>query len=201
MAMAAIAHGAPISIFSTGVNGVGATTPIGTVDSHWELSAKPGSSGLVLGSNPFRFNCCYVADNGISGWVSPGLFGGAGASGIYEYTQEFDLTGFDLSTVVLSGAYSTDNDGELLINSTIVLTTGFSGFGSLHAWSAPVSALLPGINTIRARVNNGGDPTALRVEIRSATGDLESVGVPEPSTGLLVLAGAGLAILARRRRG
>lgn len=190
---------AQISVFSTGVDNAGATTPIGTVDTHWTLISKPVGSSLTLGGNPVRFNCCYVADNAISGWVSPTSFGSAGAFGVYTYAQTFDLTGFDLSTIVLTGGFSTDNDGELYVNSTLVASSGFAGFGSLTGWGAPTSAFVAGINTLYAKVNNGGDPTALRVEIRQATGELASTTVPEPSTLALAVAGLGAAALLRRR--
>jgi len=187
----AVALAAPITVHNTGVGPGDTLVAPGAVTSFWELSVAPVGASEALGSNPFRFNCCYVADNLVSAWVSPQASGNASVGGYYTYELEVDLTGLDPSTAVIAGSFSTDNDGSIAINGNVVLTTGFGGFGAMHPFTMS-SGFVAGINKIQATVNNGGNPTAFRVEFSRADASELPVGgeVPEPAS--LALLGSGL---------
>jgi PEP-CTERM motif-containing protein len=189
---------ATITLHNTGVNASDVVQSIGSVTSFWTLTAEPAGASEAIGSNPFRyFNGSYYVDNSVSGWVSPANGGNAGVGGFYTYSFTFDLTGFNAATAVITGTYGTDNDGSILLNGNTIATTAFGAFGSATAFTMN-SGFLSGLNTISVRVDNGGDPTAFRVEFTSGTVNVGG-SVPEPSTLLLMMGGLAVIGLCRTR--
>jgi hypothetical protein len=192
---------APITVHNTGVDSTDTLVAMGAQTTFWTLLSAPVGATEAVGSDPFRFSHpAYVADSLESAWVSQAASGSASVGGIYVYELLVDLTGFDLSSVFITGAFSTDNDGFIRVNGgAAAATTGFADFGSLHAFTLD-SGFLAGVNSIQVGVNNGGNPTAFRVEFSEASGTpVDPTAVPEPAT--LLLVGSGVAgIIARRRR-
>ncbi len=191
---------APITVHNTGVDSTDALAAYGGQTEFWTLLSAPAGASEAVGSDLFRYNCCYLPDSAVSAWVSPAANGVASDDGVYIYELLVDLTGFDLSTVSITGGFSTDNDGFIRVNGgPAVATVPFDGFSTLHAFTLN-SGFVAGINSIQAGVNNGGNPTALRVEFWDATGGpIDATAVPEPAS--LMLVGSGIAgIVAKRRR-
>lgn len=203
-----------VQIFNTGVGANGALLPAGAVDPHYTLtvSADPNYSGpnaMVTDSNGFPFPI-WMVNGPSSQWIAPRTDVGAGNSpGNYVYTTTFDLTGFDLSTVVLSGQWSTDNSGLTIVLNGVELpyTTPVQAFFGWYPFTI-AGGFVNGTNTLQFVLNNAGcsscsvNPTGLRVEI-SGSGDLlapsnPSRAVPEPATLLLFASGAAGVWLRRR---
>lgn len=193
------AFAAPIILHNTGVDSSDTVVAPGAVTAFWSLSSEPAGASEALSSHPFRFNAGpYYADNAISAWVSPNANGNAGAVGIYTYDLVFDLTGLDPTTASISGTFGTDNDGSISLNANApVMTTCFGCFFSPTPFTF-TSGFLPTLNTIHVNMDNGGDPSAFRVELSGSARVIESGQVPEPGT--IVLTCAGLAGLLLRRR-
>jgi uncharacterized protein (TIGR03437 family) len=101
------------------------------------------------------------------------------------YRETFDLTGFDLSTVVLSGSFAIDDQsGSISLNGVTAGPTSKS-FSSLTPFTLS-SGFVQGKNTIDFLVTNGPtggiyNPTGLIVEL-SGTGTLAATGPPPTIT-------------------
>lgn len=178
------------ALHNTGVDGSDSLVAAGAAASFWTLSEKPAAASQALGSSPFRYyNGAYFADTATAAWVSPGSSGSAGAGGNYVYSLEVDLGALDPATVTVTGAFGTDNDGAIWLNSeSPVATTGFAGFGAQTAFTID-DGWVSGVNTINVRVNNGGDPTAFYVRFDSIEGEPPPVvfapSTPVPTLGTL----------------
>lgn len=208
LSLPGLALAASIPVHNTGVNSSDVLVAPGGQASFWALSAKPAAAVETIGSNPFRFNCCYFADTATAAWVAPQAGGNAGAAGIYTYDLVIDLTGLDPATASIAGTFGTDNDGSISLNSNApAATTGFAAFGAPTPFTIN-SGFVAGLNTIHVQVDNGGDPTAFFVSFTSATANaaVSAVQVPVPAVSwpalvvlAVLLAGLG-SLLARRVR-
>ncbi len=177
-------------VFDTGVDTSRVTLADGATDAHYTLVKNADSSASTkafvedstkwpLVSGP------WLANSDLSKWLGPRTDPGTesplgGPSvGDYVYRLNVDLTGFDPSSVVLSGGWASDNSAELIING---LATGLTqaGFATLANFSIN-GAFKHGVNQIDFKVNNGdatGGPTGLRVEGLTALGAKVAAAVP-----------------------
>lgn len=185
--------------FNTGVQDDGTPAATGATDSHY---SDPTGLSTVYVSDPF--GGAWLADDGLSRWVSPDTdFGGDYLGGYYslDYRTTFDLTGYDPSTVTLSGQWSTDNIGDdILING---VSTGNTSDDYSNWYSFTISdGFVSGINTLDFLWTDQGAVGGVRVEFTSLTGDpiTTAASAPEPSSMLLMGAGAVIAGMVARRR-
>lgn len=173
-------------IFGTGLDASGALLPDGAVDAHYILASSadpnyPGPDALVI-TNAWPIQAGVWLPNGpYSRWIGPSSAQRqdldptqGNAPGVYTYQTSFNLTGYDLSRVHLTGGVAADNAiTDVLING---VSTGFAvaGFSVLTPFTIPGTVLLPGVNTVDVIVENSpttGNPTApnpagLRVDLK-----------------------------------
>src|SRR5258708_1365824 len=133
----------------------------------------------------------------------------------YDFTETFNLAGFDGTSLTLIGSFAVDNTIlGILINGNVVTGTNSGNYGTSGAKTAftitnascnPNCGLTNGVNTITFQTQNiaatSPNPTGLLVEFTSATANAITLGVPEPAT--LFGVGLGLSVLGlvyRRRR-
>ena len=194
-------------LFNTGVDNSGANLPFGTVDPHWVISNAPSFFGPAAFANNPRPNG-WVANTTQSQWVGPTSNGTSNVfGGTYVYDLSFDLTGLDETTAVIQGLWASDDGSTIHLNG---VNTGFTQsatggpFGAFDSFTIN-SGFVPGINTLRIRVNNNsgggfgvpnGTPNGLHVTQLSGQAQLQII--PEPST-LSLLSLAGLVTLTARR--
>ena len=179
---------APIPrLFNTGVDDSGALLAAGAVDPHYKLITSadtnfPGPDTLV--ANDDLPAPPWLTNGPISKWIAPqpdqrccGPDLGGNVPGDYVYQISFNLSGFDLSTVKITGQWAVDSEGvDIKINGT---STGnkiapFPPQPS-EAWHPFTisSGFVDGVNTLDFVVNrsSGKFPTGLRAEV-SGTGIL-----------------------------
>jgi hypothetical protein len=203
-----MASAATIDLYSTGYTAGGGSPVLPLFqDGNWTLLSGPpgGSYGyapyVTFGSalSQFPFSSGAWLKDGSSGstseWVSPKAIEQSAdpnsSTTPYVYQETFDLTGLNWATVVITGEWSADNYGDIVVNGTEV-TTGvdgsipnaageFKSFTSFTLNSAN-AGFLPGLNTIQFDVfnNSSGSPdvTGINVDILSATAN----PTPEPAT-------------------
>jgi hypothetical protein len=166
----------------------------GVIDPHY-LIASSTSPGFA-GQQAVTFQCCYIADDADSRWVSLSANGSPG-SNVTIYRLSFSLAGLDPTTASISGSGGSDNAGRIFLNG---VDTGIdiNGFSALVPFVLN-SGFVAGINTLDFQVSDFGAPTAFRVDDLTGTARLVS-GIPEPAAWAMLIAGFGLVGAASRRR-
>ena len=191
-------------LFNTGVDAGGAALAGGVADPHYTMVEQPGTSytAVTIASPPG----VWVANNAGSRWIGPNSDSqGRAEEGVYAYETTFTLPSFaDLSSVVISGLWATDNQGlDIVINGVSTgQMTGTTDFNTLTSFSI-TDNFVHGTNTIRFRLENlpaTPNPTGLRVD--QIQGSFSAV--PEPATvamwSLFGLAGVAFGVRRRLRR-
>jgi hypothetical protein len=218
----AVAMGAATTIPIPGLCNTGVVGPcnggtgaslqaVGSADLNWELSlpapTAPSSQPptAVPAAATFGPNSAWVsasASNGWlangpnSAWITPKIDNAVG--GYYFYQATFTIpTGYDPSTAVISGMFTSDNEGiAIFVNGNAVpfgvvfpgpgdSSLPFTGSFTLSAVTAP---FINGANTLVFEIRNRGElgfdsndtPTGLRVEFNS---QLSTVGPAQAQTG------------------
>lgn len=164
-------------LFNTGVDNARAPLADDSLDPHYTLvTGSPIAGTPIVATSAGGFPIPpWLADNSSSTWIAPTAStygqGATDGSAVYYYQIEFDLTGLDPSTAVITGQWSTDNYGSnILING---VSTGLANHSQFAAWTPFVisNGFVAGMNTLTFMVNNGylepapDGPTGLRVEM------------------------------------
>jgi hypothetical protein len=215
----------PISLglYNTGVDDSGNVLGALVTDPHYTVVSDPigpttpsTDRATALVEDPSQFPFGYWApDNATSAWISQYPANSSSAlnngsldsqpDGLYDYRTTFNLTATQAKDFILTGGWSTDNEGfSILINGTTVgasiseIPPGYNTFDTFPAGTFTISSgFQAGVNTLDFVVQNDvqsyGNPTGLRAEFTSAT--------PEPGVyGILALGMSGLLLLVRRKR-
>jgi hypothetical protein len=122
-------------------------------------------------------------------------------NGFGTYTRTFNLTGYDLSTVSISGGWTLDDSGILVLNGKTIGTLGDGNWGSFTPFSDSTSTdFNQGVNTLQIEITDT-DTFLEGVNLNGTLTGTQTGVVPEPSNVAIVLiAGfAALLIVARRR--
>jgi hypothetical protein len=177
-----------ITIFGTGyVSGGPGLAPVGTVDGNFKLLSCPAGTCAnepyvtLTGGYPFP---PWLANTSSAQWIGPDSGGNEStidSPGLYDYEETFDLAGFDIITVTLSGSFATDNSGYIQLNGVTVGPTSTSA-STLTPFTL-TSGFQQGINKLDFLVTNGPtggaqNPTGLFVEL-SGTGVQTSNPTPK----------------------
>jgi hypothetical protein len=161
-----------------------------------------GVASIVTSSDPDWYGG-WVPNDGNSSWIAANPNNTAGNNGTYSLS--FNLAGYALSSVSLSGSWTIDDTGTLYLNGNSLASLGNDNWGSLYAFSAPISDFVAGWNTLSI-VGGWTDDYLEGVRLEGdVTGSLASV--PDSSTFavdtaslLLPLGLQGLRLLRNRKQ-
>lgn len=162
-------------IFNTGVDDSKIALADNSADSHYKLLVNAdGAADVALVQDSTVFPIVagpWVANNASSKWIGPRLETSAAAGGDYTYRTTVDVTGFDPSDVVVTGLWSSDNEGiEIYINGQPTGQNNTTQFVGLTPFTIS-SGFVAGINTIDFKLNNAAlGYTGLKVEKARALG-------------------------------
>ena len=187
-------HSAVItSIFGTGLDESGNPLAIGVNDLYYTVNENSGVPAQTL------TNSSYIANNSNSQWIWQNTSGFPGDV-TRTFKTSFDLTGFNLSSVEINGAWGTDNQGlDILVNGNSsginLLGVIADNYETLTSFTIN-SGFVTGINTLEFIVQDNGGVAAFRTEL-SGIGVINSV--PEPTIVWLFFSGL-IGIIGLRRR-
>src|SRR5881296_1307705 len=130
-------YAAPLTnLYHTGVDDSGALLSNGVVDAHYAMIISPDLSWpgpaayVTIPPDP------WVVNGPVSKWLapSPNAHDDFHAVGYYTYRTQFDLTGYDACTCIVTGKWATDDEGEVFLNglSTSNVLVSPSTFDVLH---------------------------------------------------------------------
>ncbi len=200
LSLATSAHAAAIvGLFNTGTDAAGLAIVggNGVADPHYVIQSS--TSAGFAGQQAVTFQCCYVANDANSRWISLNASGGPGGN-TSVYRTTFSLAGLNPATAAISGSWGADNVGTIFLNGVNTGITITNVFSSLVGFSI-TSGFVAGINTLDFRVVDEGAPGALRVDDLVGTANVAVTGaVPEPASWLMMILGFGIAGTAMRQR-
>jgi len=191
---------------STGLYANGSVIGSGDVaDAHWTQSGNTLGVNAGAALTTFPDNADYYPAGYWGGWVPEGPSSSypdsdwiaadplnANDNGVGTYSRTFSLTGYNLSTVSLTGSWTLDDGGILLLNGTQIGGFIDGDWGTLVPVSVPTGSPLfqQGSNTLQIIINST-DNYLEGVRFQgSVSGSLASA-VPEPTT-IVGLFGVGL---------
>jgi hypothetical protein len=206
--------GADTIFLRTGVDSLLNVLGENATDPFWNISVQSQAATDAEVVNAEVICCGMETVNNLAAWISdPSVTkGSAGTSwGINQTavaTRTFDLTGFDIDTIQMNGAWRVaDRRLGIFINGTLLPGTDDGGF----AWdtdelifAAGPQFFVAGLNTIELRgdsVNSQFDGFWFSAVIDGEREDVDPSPVPEPGTvSMIGLGVAGLIVHVRRRR-
>jgi hypothetical protein len=163
--------GIMLKVRNTGVDGNAAKLAPGALDPHWQLVAGPGVTTsrapfVVTDQHPFG-QYFATAD---SMWIWQDATAPGDVDTPYTFRLPLDLTGFDPASVMISGAWGADNDGEITLNGQAPAGTGTfaltgaatDNYNTEHTF-AITGGFVAGVNTLDIQVTNADGPAALNV--------------------------------------
>jgi len=183
MACAACYAGTITTLYNTGQG-----LPVQSVDPRWQVN---GQTAYVTNDNGLPFGPGAWMPNGVASVISPQPDYTQGQSddpGPYYYTTQFDLTGFDLSTIQITVHAASDNflvwlklNGDLAHSFTPPVTdyTDTPEFTLVSGFTSGLNSLE--FKTINLGPPHGTNPSGFRASFDTFA-DIQ-LGVPPPPPG------------------
>jgi hypothetical protein len=164
--------GCSLPLFNTGVDNNGVVLAGGSVDPHYKLiqsadTTFTGPDAIVTSQIAEGY---WVAQSATSKWIAASAnqsYPGAtpcDATGVYVYRTTFNLTGYDLATVKLKGAWGADNMGTAIRLNGVTTGLTAGGYAPLTDFKIE-TGFVAGLNTLDFEDTDLGCPNGLRVEL------------------------------------
>jgi flagellin len=136
----------------TGFDSSGNEIPVGQIDSNWTLSGQATTPRRV------NRNGAWAPGTATAKWLGFS----SSSPGTYIYATSFDLSGYDISSVNISGKIAVDNSGSVWINGNQLLDSSLLGLGfqkltHFNLGSTQLKGVLSnGTNSLEIHVENHG---------------------------------------------
>jgi hypothetical protein len=166
----------------------------GAPDAHWTVDRVTGGTSFAQVVTPYDVDWGpgWSSDGPNSAWISRDASVYHSGPAPYTFHRTFDLTGYDLSKVSISGGWTIDDGGTLTLNGhqldavPVLRPNAYQ----LKPFSVPAGSpfLNQGLNTLDITMKWAGGIEAVRLE--GSVSDTAAAASPEPST--LLLAGLGV---------
>ena len=193
--------GPPTLNLSTGLNASGALqTNNGATDAYWTVTgpAVPNQSAQVSGVGSASHFAGWAPADTQSSWIVVNSASATQPPSPYNFTRLFDLSGLDVSNLIVSGSWSGDDSVILALNGITLGIVNDPDYTTLHDFTATSSELVQGVNTLTATMDVSDQITdGFRLE-GAVIANTPSDSVPEPVS--LAIFGTGLAGVAFFRR-
>ncbi len=95
----------------------------------------------------------WIANSSSSSWIAYNPTNCCD-NGLGNYSTTFVLTSANISSAALSGSFTVDDSGELLLNGHVIATLGDGSWGSLHSFTVPNSDFVVGTNTLTIEITD-----------------------------------------------
>jgi hypothetical protein len=194
-----------IANVSTGLNSsYNLITTAGTPDAHWTYNdggvIAPAQILTPAGgcsNSTNNWYCDWLPNQSGSSWIGKSDSAYVNGSDDYSFSTTFNLTGYNLSTVALSGWFTADDAGALYLNGDPIASTAKCAFQAtcsswdmMNFFSIPNADFVKGLNTLTITLTYNDDNWEGVQLSGEVTGSPTSSATPEPGT--LLLLGSGL---------
>lgn len=95
----------------------------------------------------------WIANSSSSSWIAYNPTNCCD-NGLGNYSTTFVLTSANISSAALSGSFTVDDSGELLLNGHVIATLGDGSWGSLHSFTVPNGDFVVGTNTLTIEITD-----------------------------------------------
>jgi len=167
-------------------------------DANWTVTGAPDPISLptayVVEPGNSDWCDCWVPNSSTSDWIAANPYD-AGGNGFMTFTRTFTLGAGQVAPASITGSWTIDDGGTLTLNGNLIDTRVDGNWTSLHPVSVAAGSgdFVAGINTLVMTVTD----TDFFLEGARFDGTLTTI--PEPASGLAMLAGIALVGVARRR--
>jgi hypothetical protein len=186
-----------IDTFGGTINLSTGLTPTGSIwltgeqpDANWTVNGAPAQTVYPNNIDWNPINGPWVPNGPTSTWIAINANIEDNGPAAYSFVTTFTLP--DYANVMLSGNWTIDDSGLLLVNSNVVSQID-RGWASFHAFTVNPALLHPGANTI-AMIVTFSDRSK---EGARLDGTVVFNSTPEPTAGLMGI--TGLSLLGLRR--
>ena len=133
----------------------------GSNDAHWTVDQASGGTGpaQIVTSSGADWAGLWLADGPNSDWIARNANIVNNGAAPYTLYRTFNLTGYNLSSVSISGGWTIDDGGTLSLNGNQLASLGSSNWGTLNSFSVPAGSpfLNQGVNTLTITITDSDE--------------------------------------------
>ena len=134
----------------------------GSPDPHWTVDQAVGGTAaaqIVTSAGADFSSGAWLADGPNSDWIARNANVTNNGAAPYTFNRTFDLAGYNLSSVLISGGWTIDDGGTLSLNGNQIAALGANNWGTLNSFSVPAGSafLNQGLNTLTITITTSDE--------------------------------------------